>query len=498
MLKSRRKFSEEEDDFLRTNYPILGWRYCAKQLNRTEKSIQSRARNIQIKGRGRNFTKEDDIFLRENYIKLGVGYCTKQLNRTEKSVYDRISFLKKKENFQSLLSFYNQEEDNFIKQYYPIYGPEYCAKNLKRTKKSIIRRAFKLKIKTNRNYIKEGDDLIKKYYPEYGARYCADLLNQTKESVLRRASRLKIKRIYYWSETEDNLLKKYYPKYGPQYCSNLLNKTRSSVRMRAHHLKLKKRSSTNELIDLFAKYYQIQFGNEYCNKISNLFYRELRHELHKTYEGRKILWIVDTLDSIKKKCTNTDIDYDFMYSIFPEYCPILGIKLEPSQNKNVCVRASTDRINSNLDYTKSNVAIISHRANNIKRDASIIETQNLIKYLEGNELNFRKITKKEEKRIDTIFYSRKGASTKKKQEFNLTKGFLYSIVPQFCPITGNELDFSGRNRKNSPSVDRLDNNKGYTIDNVRIISHQGNCLKGQGSLEEHRKIYEYLKNNLIN
>lgn len=54
-------------------------------------------------------------------------------------------------------------------------------------------------------------------------------------------------------------------------------------------------------------------------------------------------------------------------------------------------------------------------------------------------------------------------------------------IPDVCPILGIALNMnSGKSGayKNSPSLDRIDNNKGYTKDNIQVISQQANAMKG--------------------
>lgn len=62
-----------------------------------------------------------------------------------------------------------------------------------------------------------------------------------------------------------------------------------------------------------------------------------------------------------------------------------------------------------------------------------------------------------------------------------------------CPILGLELDyFAETASENSPSLDRIDNNKGYIKDNVHVISWRANRIKNNGTAEEHRLIADYL------
>jgi hypothetical protein len=47
------------------------------------------------------------------------------------------------------------------------------------------------------------------------------------------------------------------------------------------------------------------------------------------------------------------------------------------------------------------------------------------------------------------------------------------------------------------SVDRIDNNSGYTKDNIKVISFRANRLKSNGTLEEFEQIVKYLSSNSI-
>ena len=68
--------------------------------------------------------------------------------------------------------------------------------------------------------------------------------------------------------------------------------------------------------------------------------------------------------------------------------------------------------------------------------------------------------------------------------------------PKLCPILGIPL-FVGRRKStdNSPTLDRIDNNKGYTKDNIHIISRKANAMKSNASFKEIEKLYNYMKDN---
>jgi len=70
------------------------------------------------------------------------------------------------------------------------------------------------------------------------------------------------------------------------------------------------------------------------------------------------------------------------------------------------------------------------------------------------------------------------------------------IIPLFCPVLGIPIFVSrGKVSDNSPSLDRINNNLGYIKGNVKVISYKANALKSNGSINEFRKIIEYIKAN---
>jgi hypothetical protein len=62
----------------------------------------------------------------------------------------------------------------------------------------------------------------------------------------------------------------------------------------------------------------------------------------------------------------------------PEFCPLLGIRLERGVGKLSPASPSLDKIKPELGYVPGNVWVISFRANAIKRDATVQELQMLV------------------------------------------------------------------------------------------------------------------------
>jgi hypothetical protein len=75
---------------------------------------------------------------------------------------------------------------------------------------------------------------------------------------------------------------------------------------------------------------------------------------------------------------------------WPEYCPVLGIKLDysittPGERRKRYANPSLDRLVNELGYVNGNSFIISHRANRIKSDATVEEIEAVLKYMKGKK-----------------------------------------------------------------------------------------------------------------
>lgn len=59
-------------------------------------------------------------------------------------------------------------------------------------------------------------------------------------------------------------------------------------------------------------------------------------------------------------------------------------------------------------------------------------------------------------------------------------------IPDACPLLGIPLAFR-KGRHCAPSIDRIDNSKGYVPGNVWVISGRANTMKNDASIEELRR-----------
>ena len=83
----------------------------------------------------------------------------------------------------------------------------------------------------------------------------------------------------------------------------------------------------------------------------------------------------------------------------------------------------------------------------------------------------------------------------KKLEFSITLTDIQ--IPNICPVLGITIFYKqtgSQPNPNSPSIDRIDNSKGYTSDNIIVISRRANVLKNDATMDELRKIISFYDN----
>lgn len=104
--------------------------------------------------------------------------------------------------------------------------------------------------------------------------------------------------------------------------------------------------------------------------------------------------------------------------------------------------------------------------------------------------NRRALHRKDPRKV-MLFHARKRAK-QKGIDFNI--GYSDIQVPELCPLLN--IPIFVTNEKigpNSPSIDRIENNKGYIKGNVLVVSHKANTAKGNLSLQELELLVRNLK-----
>lgn len=83
-------------------------------------------------------------------------------------------------------------------------------------------------------------------------------------------------------------------------------------------------------------------------------------------------------------------------------------------------------------------------------------------------------------------------------EFSITKEDIPSI-PEICPVALIPIHFREDKKKgpcdNSPTLDRVDPEKGYVKNNLRILSHKGNRWKSDMTISDVERLLNYMKSH---
>jgi len=83
-------------------------------------------------------------------------------------------------------------------------------------------------------------------------------------------------------------------------------------------------------------------------------------------------------------------------------------------------------------------------------------------------------------------------ATERGMDFTITKEDI--IIPDKCPLLGIDIIPKAKDRTHSPSLDRKDSTKGYTPDNIWVVSSRANTLKNDATIKELKMLVENLEN----
>lgn len=92
--------------------------------------------------------------------------------------------------------------------------------------------------------------------------------------------------------------------------------------------------------------------------------------------------------------------------------------------------------------------------------------------------------------VQRLMYSCRASAKAKGLDFTIKAQDI--VIPLVCPVLGIPiLECMGRPGPSSPSVDRIDNSKGYVPGNIVVVSYRANILKRDATKEELRRISEF-------
>lgn len=197
----------------------------------------------------------------------------------------------------------------------------------------------------------------------------------------------------------------------------------------------------------------------------------------------------------RKEGNPSDITPEYLQSLDQGCCASCGCGFEVGKNLPLPNSWSVDAIIAGLGHIRGNLAIICRRCNVSKNDSTLDEYRSLVRAWRKIEAGQPLLSKVSSGIVSyRTFNNSKNRSKKKGLEHTLVWKDL--IVPARCPYLGVPL-FSGKGKtgpiNNSPTIDRIDNSKGYTKENTIICSYKANKMKNDLTLQEAEKVLAYME-----
>ena len=171
------------------------------------------------------------------------------------------------------------------------------------------------------------------------------------------------------------------------------------------------------------------------------------------------------------------------------------------------------------NYNLQTVGVVKKVTPCIRNNVSIDESCNLIKMEWNNgcikEIQLSSFVKSYKQWWNYMTKKSNNRGDIKDYDLLLNGRSVTDVFPLYCPVfnnlrlnyTGIDFDNGGKNIKKCSeiagysdkgetwsfaSIDRIDSNKGYSYDNIRIISHYANNLKNVGNIDQLRRLLRYM------
>ena len=226
----------------------------------------------------------------------------------------------------------------------------------------------------------------------------------------------------------------------------------------------------------------------------------------KTRQYREKTWQKMLFMALKNRAKRNSIEINIEWSDIPDpnlsMCPVFGTKYTMGLKNKSEFSATVDRINPSLGYIKGNIQLLSSLANTIKSDADYLMIERIGKAVVYTESNLPSVLTDYDpttrKRRSEMVYRRK-IGNKNHNQLEFTIQWFNIEMPEFCPCTGIKIDYDSRKSsdwRNRPSIDRIDNSKGYTPNNIWVISMLANSIKSTATGSQILRVAKWLRNQI--
>jgi len=211
----------------------------------------------------------------------------------------------------------------------------------------------------------------------------------------------------------------------------------------------------------------------------------------------RMLRIKANYSALKSRCKKRGIPFAIEIDDveYPEYCPVLNIKLNYFGKRgegDMRNYFSYDKFYPRKGYLVGLVFCMSHRANTLKNDLkSSRELGSIISALKGDPKFKTNYITNDDYRM-SMYRRAKHRAKKKGMPFTITPEDIK--LPARCVVLGIRLCYTNDTmRYNSPSLDRIDNSRGYEPSNIWVISARANGLKLDATVEELKLLFKWMR-----
>ena len=146
----KKKWTKEEMQYLKNNWEIKTVEDLAGELGRTEDSLLRKARrtglNVHKKEEElmkRKWTQEEDEFVIGNYKKMSSDEISLHINRTASSIRKRARALK----VSSEVTHWTEEEEQFLFEKWGVVNVDIIAKQLNRSRNAVLLKAYQMSLR---------------------------------------------------------------------------------------------------------------------------------------------------------------------------------------------------------------------------------------------------------------------------------------------------------------------------------------------------------------
>lgn len=150
-------------------------------------------------------------------------------------------------------------------------------------------------------------------------------------------------------------------------------------------------------------------------------------------------------------------------------------------------------IGDNVSTYKGKPCKIGHEGIRLLSNKQCVECRKLEYEKNKKKYSKNRKTKHRQQPRKAMFKSARDRAKKFSLAFNIVESDIK--IPSVCPVLGIRLYIGDRTRTdNSPTLDRISNSRGYTKDNVIVVSWKANRIKNDATISELKRITRFYSN----